>query len=619
MRGLAPMRPHIRIPIAAKFGVMLAVVMAALLAVGAAGINGLANLDKRVRALYGDHIVTLSRTAAVTRDTTQAANVALQIILSKDRRDIASLERRLATEIVPAVDSDIEALRAAHAHDPIAERTEIERLATDWARFLALRATTRLAGGNTTPTASRHDEVLAREIRAIFNPIERETARATSVEAAHAAALAREAAHQYGASRDALLLIGGLALLFGATVAARMVRAVVPRVRRYSDFATEVASGAATNRVPVLGSDELSELGVSLNRMVERSQGERELERVQAEFAEGMQLAETEDEAHHLLKRQIERSIANSRVVILNRNNSADRLQATTPVERDSPLSPRLENAKPRTCLAVRFARTHEESVEADRLVSCDVCGAVAPHSTCQPLLVSGEVIGSVLAMHEHPLSESEANSLRRSVTQAAPVLANLRNLAIAELRAATDALTGLPNSRNANDTVRRMAAHASRTVTPLAALAIDLDHFKQINDTYGHGVGDEVLAAVASTLTGTLRENDFAARIGGEEFLVLLPDTGVEGAESAAEKIRVAVASIMLPAVERKITASLGIAVLPDHAGDAPALLRHADRALYAAKRAGRNRTEIFARGMLPGEQPGDGAEVPVPPIAVE
>jgi PleD family two-component response regulator len=81
--------------------------------------------------------------------------------------------------------------------------------------------------------------------------------------------------------------------------------------------------------------------------------------------------------------------------------------------------------------------------------------------------------------------------------TQAAPVLANLRNLAIAEVRAATDALTGLPNTRAVQDTIKRMVAQASRTVSPLSAALLDLDHFKRINDAYGHGRGDEVLAAV--------------------------------------------------------------------------------------------------------------------------
>jgi diguanylate cyclase (GGDEF)-like protein len=168
-----------------------------------------------------------------------------------------------------------------------------------------------------------------------------------------------------------------------------------------------------------------------------------------------------------------------------------------------------------------------------------------------------------------------------------------LRNLALARFRAATDSLTGLPNTREVQDTLRRMTAHASRTLTPLAALLLDLDHFKQINDSYGHGVGDNVLAAFGTTVRSVLRASDFVGRHGGEEFVILLPETGRAEALTVAEKVRSAVATIVLPAVDRPITVSIGVAVFPEDATDAAALLRQADRALYVAKANGRNRIE--------------------------
>jgi diguanylate cyclase (GGDEF)-like protein len=122
-----------------------------------------------------------------------------------------------------------------------------------------------------------------------------------------------------------------------------------------------------------------------------------------------------------------------------------------------------------------------------------------------------------------------------------------------------------------------------------------DLDHFKHINDQYGHGRGDDVLAAVGAAITGSIRVSDFAGRYGGEEFIVLLPDTDGPGALALAEKIRHAVATIRVPTIERDIAISVGIAVLPDHALDSDALERAADRALYSAKNAGRDRVEIF------------------------
>lgn len=93
------------------------------------------------------------------------------------------------------------------------------------------------------------------------------------------------------------------------------------------------------------------------------------------------------------------------------------------------------------------------------------------------------------------------------------PILANLRNLALAEARAATDVLTGLPNRRAIMDTLKRMLAQSARTASPMAPVLIDLDHFKQIKDTFGHGEGDAVLAAVGDTLSDTVRTSDFVAQ----------------------------------------------------------------------------------------------------------
>jgi diguanylate cyclase (GGDEF)-like protein len=138
------------------------------------------------------------------------------------------------------------------------------------------------------------------------------------------------------------------------------------------------------------------------------------------------------------------------------------------------------------------------------------------------------------------------------------------------------------------------MVAQASRSITPLAAVMLDLDHFKAINDRYGHAHGDEVLAAVGAAIGSSLRASDFAGRFGGEEFLILLPETTLDAAYQVAEKIRATIASISIPGVDRDITASLGIAGLLDHANNATGLLREADRAQYGAKAAGRNRTII-------------------------
>jgi diguanylate cyclase (GGDEF)-like protein len=140
------------------------------------------------------------------------------------------------------------------------------------------------------------------------------------------------------------------------------------------------------------------------------------------------------------------------------------------------------------------------------------------------------------------------------------------------------------------------MVAQAGRTITPMAVILIDLDHFKRINDTQGHGKGDEVLAAVGDVLSNEVRASDFVGRYGGEEFVAILPDTDRPGGAEVAEKLRRAVSKISVPYLEQTVSASFGVAAYPVDAIDPEMLLRIADRALYVAKENGRNRVEVAA-----------------------
>jgi len=137
----------------------------------------------------------------------------------------------------------------------------------------------------------------------------------------------------------------------------------------------------------------------------------------------------------------------------------------------------------------------------------------------------------------------------------------------------------------------------SQRTNQAFAVLFIDLDHFKSINDTYGHAVGDDVLRAVAETLQTAVRRSDIVGRIGGEEFSVFLPNTQVQGAEQLAEALRMAIESIHIEVdgVRLRITASIGVAAKRYEQETMQAIQQHADQAMYEAKRGGRNRVSTF------------------------
>ena len=136
--------------------------------------------------------------------------------------------------------------------------------------------------------------------------------------------------------------------------------------------------------------------------------------------------------------------------------------------------------------------------------------------------------------------------------------------------------------------------AKSQRYKTPTAVIMLDADHFKRVNDTYGHGVGDVVLKRIAQTCTTLLRSQDVLARYGGEEFVVLLPQTDAVGAVLLAERVLAGIAACVITVNEQPlqvtVTVSIGVAATPEHAATVAALLNLSDVALYAAKKNGRN-----------------------------
>lgn len=162
--------------------------------------------------------------------------------------------------------------------------------------------------------------------------------------------------------------------------------------------------------------------------------------------------------------------------------------------------------------------------------------------------------------------------------------------------QALRDPLTELYNRRYLEEAFERELRRAARTASPLAVLMLDLDRFKEFNDTHGHAIGDELLCAFARELKRSVRASDVACRYGGEEFAVLLPDTDAEHAKRRAEQIREATRTLELAyggVSIRGATVSIGVAVSPRHGVSADALLRAADAALYRAKAGGRDRIE--------------------------
>jgi diguanylate cyclase (GGDEF)-like protein len=201
------------------------------------------------------------------------------------------------------------------------------------------------------------------------------------------------------------------------------------------------------------------------------------------------------------------------------------------------------------------------------------------------------------IARHKRRFTHDEEELLQYLAGQAVVSIENATLHETVERQAVTDELTGLANQRAFHTILEHEIERSRRFNTPLALVMLDLDHFKEVNDEYGHQQGDEVLAKVADVLREFSRDIDAPTRVGGDELAVILPQTDSDGAAQLAERMREAVErlEVLPPNGGESLTlgASFGVAALPESAADKDGLVAAADAALYRAKRAGRSRVE--------------------------
>lgn len=317
-------------------------------------------------------------------------------------------------------------------------------------------------------------------------------------------------------------------------------------------------------------------------------------------FGERVQQALDERELHQLLGdhlREISGALACQTLVQapdgerleLARNDLVDAGRLQLPIA-----------SEPMRCRALRTLRAVTADVGTAAACRCPLA-EVGGSYLCAPMLATGTTVGVVALQADG--RGAFASDVRRRVQAAlafgAPALASMRLLVATQERALRDPLTGAFNRSFLAESLDQRLAAAARRHGQIGVIMVDLDHFKQLNDTHGHAVGDRALIAAVAALQAGVRRGDAVVRVGGEELVVVLDDCTVSGALETAERLRVAVERIQLESDrgDVHVRASLGVAVAPDHGTDRPSLLDAADRALYRAKRDGRNTVRCARR----------------------
>ncbi|TML41187.1 MAG: diguanylate cyclase, partial [Actinobacteria bacterium] len=358
---------------------------------------------------------------------------------------------------------------------------------------------------------------------------------------------------EVAATRRHLLYVLLGALLVLAAIAAAEARSVMRSVRELASTADAIGRGRLDRRVPVRGRDEFADLAGSFNSMADQLR---------------TRLVELE-----LQRTRLRESLS----------RTGELLTATHDVDQ----------------LLTLIASAAVEAADAEGAVLLGEDGAVVEVGTLAddaktfelPIATSDSRFG-ILILYAAELDEDNLLATRALVAQGANALENAKLHEAAARQARSDGLTGLANRRHCQEHLLAEVTRSERYETPLAVVLSDIDEFKAANDTYGHAFGDLVLQRFADVLRETLRDIDVSSRWGGEEFLVVLPGTTLEGAVEAAERIRTAFAALELAAGDAttRMTASFGVASFV--AGVDPLeLVRAADEALYEAKRRGKNR----------------------------
>jgi diguanylate cyclase (GGDEF)-like protein len=414
--------------------------------------------------------------------------------------------------------------------------------------------------------------------------------------------------------RLVLWSVNGVSIMIGLATLLFVIHDVSMPIFRITRSMEAIAKGELQTEIPY--ADHTNELGMMARALAVFRTSLVENERLNAatrtlsELSEWLQSAKSEPELYQMISTVLGGLMPECTGTLYIYADSRDVLEVAA--EWNGAATTR--SLHPDDCWSLRRGHVYIHGTSEVEFRCDHVHDGVNENYCCIPILAHGETVGLLHVEYNFKGGETAAEAKARFADRARLGLACAEHLSIAianvKLReglrdqSLRDALTGLNNRRYLVETARRELLRAARSRTPVSIVTLDIDHFKSFNDNHGHEAGDTVLRHIGEILKTTFADDAMPCRLGGEEFVVIMPGCAIEEAALRAEELRARVEALnisygdgMLP----RVTISVGIAAYPEAGIDLPEILRVADGALYRAKQKGRNRVELASGGMVP------------------
>ena len=563
----------------------------------------LSALQDTIEAVGRDRLPKLRALGEINLGVARVRSASYRIALTATPEQRAEVEK-VFNRRVSALDKRIEELRAS-LRDGTALKLIVDQFANKWTQYGKYQAM--ILDPELARDRVRYSDIVNVETEAHFQgvvDIINDGIKLANQEADQAidAAIAESRFDS-----TVLWAVNGVSVLIGLATLIFVVRDVSTPIHRITRSMELIARGRLETEIPY--AERGNELGMMARALVVFRKSLVENERLNAatrtlsELSEWLQSAKSEAELYQMISSVLGRLMPECKGSLFVYTNSRDVLEVATEWNGQSHTA----SIHPEDCWSLRRGHAYVHGTSEVEFHCDHVHHGVNDNYCCIPIVAHGDTVGLLHLEYTFDKAETADEAKARFADRARLGLACAEHLSIAianmKLReglrdqSARDVLTGLNNRRYLLEIARRELLRAERSGHPVSLVTVDVDHFKAFNDNHGHDAGDTVLRHVGEIMRALFTDDAVPCRFGGEEFVVLLPDTGAEEAALRAEELRAKIEALSIRHADGqlpRVTISAGVASYPESGGSLTELLRVADDALYRAKRNGRNRVKM-------------------------